>query len=54
MTPKEIDQLKRLLFGALLGKSNEELTDNEIDIMVLLCKDDGIQQVLRRRNNDRS
>ena len=41
-------ELKRKLFVALLDLSNDELSDNEVDLMFNLSKDEQIQELLKK------
>lgn len=44
----EILEAKRKLYLCLLSADPNTLTDNEVAIMVLLCKDEQIREILRR------
>lgn len=41
-----LENLKRTLYAALLSKSNEELTDDEVELMSILSRDPFIQSLL--------
>lgn len=42
---------KRILYSALLKKPTNELTDNEVNIMVLLANDYEVQDYLEEAKN---
>ena len=46
-TRKKMKEAKRILYLLLLNKTNEELTETEIDLMYDLSKDKDIQDILR-------
>lgn len=46
MAVKDIKNLKAELYGALLKKSNDELTDTEIEIMFHLSSDEDVHAIL--------
>lgn len=48
---QEILDAKKHLYSLLLKLDNEEITDNELDIMMFLCKDEQIQELFNQTKN---
>jgi len=46
MKNHELLELKRKLYHALLKKESKDLTENEVNIMFYLSKDEQIQELL--------